>query len=223
LPLFRVGDTGPLRSALTRIPRDFDPGGAVTTISLRLSLMDRNFENAERIAGACTREKLNDNGLSGTAAALDDYTMPTSWYAGVIAQRRGDEAAARKAFISARSIVERDLIRSADHAKSVAMLALIYAALGQREDAMREADRAVNLLPIAKDSFDGPFIATARAVVLTQIGEPDRAVAQLQSIVGIPNGPTPGSLRVEPEWDGLREDRRFRRLVDPAYSGHMHG
>jgi TolB-like protein/Tfp pilus assembly protein PilF len=219
LPLFRIGDTGPLRSALTRIPRDFDPGGAVTAISLRLSLMDRNLENAERIAGACTREKLNDNGLSGTAAALDDYTMPTSWYAGVIAQRRGDEAAARKAFASAKSILERDLIRSADHAKSVAMLALIYAALGQREDAMREADRAVNLLPIANDSFDGPFIATARAVVLTKIGEPDRAIAQLQSIAGIPNGPTPGTLRVEPEWDPLREDRRFRHLVDAAYSG----
>ncbi|HEY4757142.1 MAG TPA: hypothetical protein VIH43_01180, partial [Chthoniobacterales bacterium] len=82
-----------------------------------------------------------------------------------------------------------------------------------------ETDRAVNLLPIAKDSFDGPFIATARAVVLTQIGEPDRAIAQLQSIAGIPNGPTPGTLRVEPEWDPLREDRRFRRLVEAAYSG----
>ena len=139
--------------------------------------------------------------------------MPTSWYVGVIAHRRGDEATARKAFETAQSVVERDLVRSPDDAKGIAMLALIHAALGQREDAMREADRAVNLLPIAKDSFDGPFIATARAVVLTQVGEPDRAIAQLQSIAGIANGPTPGILRVEPEWDSLREDPRFRLLA----------
>ena len=214
IALFRDGDTAPLRSALRKIPRSFDPGGATSTIALRVSLMERDVEEADRVLAACTHEKLDDNGLSGVAGALDGYTVPKSWYAGLIAQARGNESSARTAFEQAKRAVRDDLVQCPEDAKTLAMLALIHAALGEKEDALAAAARAGELLPIAKDSFDGPILATTLAAVSAKLGENESAIRQLESLVGIPNGPTPGTLRVEPEWDSLRDDPRFKKLAE---------
>jgi len=213
IALFRDGDTAPLRSALRKIPRSFDPGGATSTIALRLSLMARDVEEADRVLAACAHEKLDDNGLSGVAGALDGYTVPKSWYAGLIAQARGNESSARVAFAQAKRAVRDDLVQSPNDAKTLAMLALIHAALGEKKEAVAAAARVVELLPIAKDSFDGPILATTLAAVSAKLGEKDSAIRQLESLVGVPNGPTPGTLRVEPEWNSLRNDPRFRKLA----------
>ena len=216
IELYRTGETAPLRSALRQVPSGFDPGGAVTTIALRVSLMDRDFDEAERVLTGCADEKLEDNGLSGIAGALDGYTVPKTWYAGLIARGRSDETAARAEFEEAKQMVESRLNDSPEDAKTTAMLARIHAALGNNEDALRQARRAEELLPIAKDSFDGPIIATTVAAVSAQIGENDLAIEQLQRLVGIPNGPTPGLLQAEPEWDPLRDDSRFKALMERA-------
>jgi TolB-like protein len=213
IALFRDGDTAPLRSALRKIPRRFDPGGATSTIALRLSLMAHDVEEADRVLAACTHEKLDDNGLSGVAGALDGYTVPKSWYVGLIAQGRGNESSARAAFEQAKRAVRDDLVQSPNDAKTLAMLALIHAAVGEKNEALGAAARAGELLPIAKDSFDGPILATTLAAVSAKLGEKDSAIRHLESLVGIPNGPTPGTLRVEPEWDSLRDDPRFKKLV----------
>jgi tetratricopeptide (TPR) repeat protein len=211
--LFRDGDTAPLRAALRQVPPNFDPGGSTSTIALRVSLMERDLEEADRVLAACALEKLDDNGLSGVAGALDGYTVPKSWYAGLIARARGDESSARKAFERAKRIVENDRAQFPDDAKIIAMLALIYAELGEKTEAQRAAARAGELLPIAKDSFDGPILMTTLAAVSAKLGEKDSAIQQLEALVGIPNGPTPGTLRAEPEWDTLRDDPRFKKLV----------
>jgi len=213
IALFRDGDTAPLRSALRKIPRSFDPGGATSTIALRLSLMERDVEEADRALAACTHEKLDDNGLSGVAGALDGYTVPKSWYAGLIAQARGSESSAHAAFEQAKRAVRDDLVQCPNDAKTLAMLALIHAAVGEKNEALVAAARVGELLPIAKDSFDGPILATTLAAVSAKLGEKDSAIRQLESLVGVPNGPTPGTLRVEPEWDSLRDDPRFRKLA----------
>ena len=214
IALFRDGDTAPLRSALRKLPRSFDPGGATSTIALRLSLMERDVEEADRVLAACRHEKLDDNGLSGVAGALDGYTVPKSWYAGLIAQARGNESSARAGFEQAKRAVRDDLVQSPNDAKTLAMLALIHAAVGEKNEALGAAKRAGELLPIAKDSFDGPILATTLAAVSAKLGEKDSAIRQLESLVGVPNGPTPGTLRVEPEWDSLRDDSRFKKLAE---------
>ena len=213
IALFRDGDTAPLRSALRKLPRNFDPGGATSTIALRLSLMEHDVEEADRVLAACTHEKLDDNGLSGIAGALDGYTVPKSWYAGLIAQARGNESSAHAAFEQAKRAVRDDLLQSPNDAKTLAMLALIHAAVGEKNEALGAATRAGELLPIAKDSFDGPILATTLAAVSAKLGEKDSAIRQLESLVGVPNGPTSGTLRVEPEWDSLRDDSRFKKLA----------
>jgi hypothetical protein len=93
------------------------------------------------------------------------------------------------------------------------MSALIHSALGRKEDALREGRRAVELLPISKDAYDGPILATNLAAIYAQLGEHDLALEQLDTLVEVPNGPTPGTLLVEPEWDPLRGDPRFAKIV----------
>ena len=213
IALFRDGVTAPLRSLLGKIPRNFDPGGAISTISLRLSLMERDLPEAERVLAACVHEKLEEEGLSGVAGALDGYIVPKSWYAGLIVQARGDASAARAAFERAKQAVEDDLAHCSEDAKSLVMLAMIHAELGEKKNALNAAARAGVLLPISRDSFDGPILATTLAAVSVKLGEKDSAIQQLESLVGVPNGPTPGILRVEPAWDSLRDDPRFKKLA----------
>ena len=213
IALFRDGVTAPFRSLLGKIPRNLDPGGAISTIALRLSLMERDLAEAERVLAACAHEKLDDEGLSGVAGALDGYIVPKSWYAGLIARERGDASAARAAFERAKQAVEDDLAHCSEDAKSLVMLAMIHAELGEEKDALRAAARASELLPISSDSFDGPILATTLAAVSAKLGDKDSAIQQLQSLVGVPNGPTPGILRIEPEWDSLRDDPRFKKLA----------
>jgi TolB-like protein/Flp pilus assembly protein TadD len=207
------GDLEGLCSVLCSIPADFDPGGGVTNIALRVYLEARDYDEAERWLKKSRYDRFNDIGVGGPAAILDGYTFPRSWYEGLIARGRGDNESAGRAFAEAQAIVEADLVKTPDDAKVVAMLGLVNAMRGRFDEAVAAGRRAVEMLPIHKDAYDGPLIAAKLAVIYAQAGEPDRAIELLRELVAIPNGPTPGTLRVEPEWDSLREDSRFKELL----------
>ena len=106
-------------------------------------------DEAARVLAGITHEKLNDTGLTGTAAMLDNYTVPKTWYEGLIARGKGDESAALTAFTAARRTVEQDLDECCVEAKTVAMLSLIHAELGNRDEAVTQARHAVEMLPVA--------------------------------------------------------------------------
>lgn len=213
--LRRDGDISALTAALSRIPRDFDPGGAVTTVALRLSLMRHDYTEAARLLESSGYGQLNDGGIGGTAASLDGYAFPRAWYRGLILSGQGDSAGARRSFEKAGRSIETEArtCGCAQDAKTHSMLGLIGAALGQNDDALKEGRRSVELLPMSQDAYDGPVLATNLAVIYARIGEKDRAIEQLRSLREIPNGPTPGTLRIEPEWDVLRSDARFHELL----------
>ncbi|HEX4641695.1 MAG TPA: tetratricopeptide repeat protein, partial [Chthoniobacterales bacterium] len=207
------GNLEPLRAVLGAIPADFDPGGGVTNIALRVYLCARDYDEAERWLRKSRYDRFNDIGVGGPAAILDGYAFPRSWYEGLIARGRGDNKSAQAAFLRAQEIVEDDLEKACDDAELVAMLGLVLGMRGRKEEAIAAGHRAVGLLPIAKDAFDGPLIAAKLAVIYAQAGEPVRAMVLLEELVKVPNGPTPGTLRVEPEWDSLRGDARFEQLL----------
>src|SRR4030095_6138918 len=100
---------------------------------------------------------------------------------------------------------------------ALALFARLDAGLGRKEDAIREALQAVDLLPIAKDSYWGPGNVTDLALVYAWTGERDRALEQLEIVAKIPVGgrsdSTYGDLRFNPCWDSLRGDPRFEKIV----------
>ena len=95
---------------------------------------------------------------------------------------------------------------------------MLDARLGRKEDAIREARQAVDLMPIAKDSQWGPIQVADLALVYAWTGERDRALEQLEIVATIPgDAPTTyGDLRFNPCWDDLRGDPRFDKIVAAA-------
>jgi tetratricopeptide (TPR) repeat protein len=176
--------------------------------------MDRDHAEGARLLKASPHERYNDTGLGGTAGTLDGYSFPRSWYEGLVARGMGENNEARRAFEAARREVQADLGCCPDDAKAIAVLGLVHAALGQKEEAMREGEQAASMLPLSLDAYDGPIIATNLAVIYAQVGEKDLAIAQLEELRGLPMGPTAGTLQVEPEWDPLRGDPRFEKLIN---------
>ena len=157
--------------------------------------------------------EFNDGGIGGIAGAIDGYTYPRAWYEGLVAAGLGQRDAAKKAFESALRAIEDDERVCASDEKSRCLLGLIHAELGNTQEALSEARRAVALVPISNDAFDGPILSTNLAVVYAKLGDLEAALTELERLAKLPNGPTPGLLRVEPEWDPLRNDPRFKALI----------
>jgi TolB-like protein/Flp pilus assembly protein TadD len=136
---------------------------------------------------------------------------------GVVARARGDVVAANAAFTAARAkqetLVSAARARQPDFASALSTLGVIDAALGRKEEALREGRRAVQLVPIAKDSTDGTLSLNNLALIYAWTGERDLAIEQLEILSKIPNGPTYGMLRLDPVWDSLRGDPRFEKIV----------
>jgi len=90
------------------------------------------------------------------------------------------------------------------------------AVLGQKDAAIKEAARAITLLPSEKDAVVGPGLEENLASVEVKVGEKDRAIPRLQHLLGIPydNCLTPALLRLHPQWDPLRSDPRFQKLCE---------
>ncbi|MEY2487814.1 MAG: hypothetical protein QOH39_3462 [Verrucomicrobiota bacterium] len=207
------GNTAALHEALSTIPRDFNPGGAVTTVAVRLNLLEGNYAEAARILDLSGYAEFNDSGIGGTACSLDGYTFPRAWYEAFIARGQGDPKRAEQAFLAARRAVKEDARLCSEDEKSLSLLGLIDAALGRKTEAVVQARRAVEALPIEKDAYDGPILATNLAVIYAATGAPDLAIELLTRLTALPNGPTAGTLRVEPEWQPLKDDPRFKKLI----------
>jgi tetratricopeptide (TPR) repeat protein len=181
---------------------------------LQLSLIEGDYAEGAHVLGASRYEKFNDIGVGGSAAVFDGFALPRAWFEGLIARGRGELETADRAFAAAQRIVEAELTQSRDDAKTLVVLGVLQAMRGQKDDAVSSGRHAVELLSISKDAYDGPLIATKLAVIYAEIGEVDRAIELLADLVESPNGPTAGALRVEPEWESLRRDPRFERLIN---------
>ena len=86
--------------------------------------------------------------------------------------------------------------------------------LGQKEEAIAEGKRAVELLPESQDAFDGPQGTAALAQIYAWTGESDEAFRLLDHLLTVPSNITIPMLKLDPAWDPLRQDRRFQALLD---------
>jgi tetratricopeptide (TPR) repeat protein len=150
--------------------------------------------------------------IAATPAKFTTYDGQ-SWADGQIARARGDNQKAQSVFAAARKWLDTAWEK---HFGYFAFAACLDAGLGRKEEAIREARRAVDLVPIAKDSYWGPELVANLALVYAWTGERDRALEQLEIVATIPAGPSYGDLRFNPCWDDLRSDPRFDKIVAAA-------
>jgi TolB-like protein/tRNA A-37 threonylcarbamoyl transferase component Bud32 len=139
--------------------------------------------------------------------------IPRSFFAGLAARVRNDAAGAETAFTAARVEMEEIVRQQPDYAQALCVLGMSDAALGRKQDALRESRRAVELLPVTKDALAGAAVLTNLAITYAWVGEKDLAIKQLEEVVRIPAPISYGQLRLHPFWDPLRDDPRFEKLM----------
>ena len=166
---------------------------------------------AERDPGAAA----NAMAAVGDDAFGDDAVQfSRTFVEGLVARMMKDEGKARSAFTAARSQQEKIVRAQPNYGPPLCVLGLIDAALGRKEEALREGRRAIELLPVEKDAIRGVSMIKYSAMIAAWAGDKDLACEQLASALRYPSSPSYGDLKLLPWWDPLRGDPRFEKLVN---------
>jgi TolB-like protein/Tfp pilus assembly protein PilF len=211
-----------LRATRAQIELDWhaDPRPLISTIQAILSEDSREAENIaetwlllsqyQRDVGAAQRAL---DALPSDGCHAETIPFPKTWCQGVVARMRGDSTAARTAFTAARDEAQKMVREQPDYAEAFCVLAMADAALGHKEDAIREGRRAVELLPVTKDSITGSRLLEFLTLTYAWTGEKEWALEQLAAVARMPGYLSYGHLRLHPFFDSLRGDPRFEKIV----------
>ncbi len=199
-------DTRPLHQALAEIRKN-EPGAIknVADYWVLCALAERDIPAAEAALAA-----LGDNYLG-----IDAVRLRRSFGEGLVARLKKDEEGARAAFTRARAEQEKLVQEQPTYGPALCVLGLIDAALGRKEEALREGRRAIELLPVATDSLNGAHMIQYFAIIAAWVGDKNLALEQLEKAKKLRSyGPvTYGQLKLLPYWDSLRGDARFEKIV----------
>lgn len=196
------GDSEKARAALEEIPMQNNP--LVVYFGVWQEMLERHYQAA----------------LEGLSSALIDsfefidIFVPKALLEGRIYQLMNKPELARTSFDSARVILEKEIKERPDDARLHSSLGNVYASLGRKKEAIREGELAVKLYPVSKDALAGTTFALDLASIYIMVGEYEAALDQIEYLLSIPTWQisTP-YLRIDPDFDPLREHPRFKRLL----------
>ncbi|PYK47684.1 MAG: hypothetical protein DME20_11130, partial [Verrucomicrobia bacterium] len=195
-------DIKPFQTTLSRLVAE-NPNVALDIDTLQYSVCDRTCAAAIRTLANYPREGVASNGVN----------YPYAYWEGVVARCEGDSVKARAAFAAASREVQKIVQQQSDFAAALSLLGMIDAGVDKKEDALKEGQRACELLPTSKDAIDGASLAINLAQIYAWTGEKDRAIEQIAAVERIPNSLSYGLLKLHPYWDSLRGDPRFEKIV----------
>ncbi len=200
-------DPTPLHTTIETILAE-DPNAAPVLVNQWLFLALREHDSM------AARRALSAMPADGSGCYDENIPFPSGWCEGLAAWFRGDEPAARAAFSSARKELAQTVRDQPDYAAALCALGVVDAVLGNKEDAIREGERAVELMPASKNAIEGAMLMQYLAVTYAWAGDKDRAIERLTETAHLPGSHVSyGNLRLNPLWDPLRGDPRFQAIV----------
>jgi TolB-like protein/Tfp pilus assembly protein PilF len=205
------GDTRLLKLLVAEIPPGVDPDGAVTACRWDVAMIERDYAAARHALEVCTVNEVAYTGVGTTAKGFLE---------GCIYLAQGDTDNARKVFEKVRPVFESVVKEAPSSAGLHADLGWLYAFVGRKDDAIREARRAVELKPESKDAYDGALMNCYLALAYARVGEKDLAFPLIERLVNTPGAVdsadyslTVNDLKYRWEWDPIRNDLRFQKLI----------
>jgi TolB-like protein/Flp pilus assembly protein TadD len=207
------GDRNAIERWVTEIPAHLDPDGSVTGARWDGAMIRRDFSRA---AAVLAQSELKE------FSYLNGGLQPKSYFEGLTALAANEPATAQSQFALALPIFEKDLEQAPDSANRHANLGLLYAFMGKHDDAIREGQLAVALKPLSRDANDGAIMLCYLALIQARVGENGPAISLIQRLLNTPGAVdsvdysiTLNDLRYRWEWDPLRSDPRFQKLIAP--------
>src|SRR5437773_7175262 len=200
-----TGDLSAVEKQFSSVPPGADPEGLITWLRVGILTLERKFPEALQVV---------QQFLGETLASATTAPCPKAFLEGMLYRYQGDDEKARVAFDHARAVAEKLVREAPQNSARHGQLGVVLAALGQREEAINEGKRAVELLPESQDAFDGPQATASLAQIYAWTGEFDEAFRLLDHLLDVQNVLTVPMLKLEPIWDPLRKDPRFQALID---------
>jgi TolB-like protein/class 3 adenylate cyclase len=205
------GDTRLLKSLLSQVPAGTDPDGVITSCRWDVAMIDRDFAAART---ALQTSELNEISYTNAGAT------PKTFFQGCIELAEGKQVEAQKLFELARPSFEKAVEEAPLSADRHANLGWFYAFAGRKNEAIREGRRAVELKPESKDAVDGAIMNCYLALIYARVGENDLAISLIERLLKTPGAVdsvdysiTVNDLKYRWEWDPIRNDLRFQRLI----------
>ncbi|MBV8277671.1 MAG: protein kinase, partial [Verrucomicrobia bacterium] len=207
---YKTGDLSAVSSAIAALPKSADLDPDALDAALWLSLVDRDWTKAEQLI---ERMGSREGGYLSGYFSYSGRPTPAECYSVLMARLRKDQPEANQVFAEIRKRLNLRVLEAPQDALLLSSLAVLDGLLNRKEAAISEAKRATNLLPISKDAFEGPQILKNLAVVYAWTGDLDLAFETLGSLTKIPFGIFYGDLKRDPQWEPLRQDPRYEKLL----------
>ena len=152
----------------------------------------------------------------GAAAAIAEVAPAFQMVAGERWEMHylaGQDALTRTWADSARRVHESTLLSRPRDYETHAHLGAVYAVLGRTADAIREAERAKEILPMTVDALDGTRVLWNAARTYLLVGQVEDAIDHLETLVAAPFQLEIPPLELDPIWDPIRDHHRFQALL----------
>jgi TolB-like protein/Flp pilus assembly protein TadD len=199
------GDLSAAQKVFSSTPPETDPDGMMTWGRAWILTVERKFPDALQVLERFRGE---------TMYTMTTAPSPKAFLEGMIHLLQGDKTKAQAEFEHARLISEKLVREAPEDSARHGQHGLILAALGQKQEAIAEGKRAVELLPESQDALDGPRATADLAQIYAWTGEFDEAFRLLDHLLAIPSHLTVPMLKLDPGWDPLRQDPRYQALID---------
>ena len=199
------GDITAVESALAELPKTLANDREALSLQLVFAIAREDWQRANEVI-----EKFgggDDEGEFGAGLS----PVPVGCYSILIAALKKEPSI--PAFVETREELNKRVQRSPGDGALLSALALVDALLGNKDNASQEAERALDLLPVAKDALNGPDVLRNVAAVHVWTGELDKAFTELSSLAKMSKGIAYGELKCDSYWVPVRGDPRYEKLL----------